>query len=271
MTTEITFTDLEANICSISRLIEEDKLYFVQMAGPPLFAALLAKRTHAPNVGYLVEEGAITPSPSFPLPRMMLGAGRSHFRSVAWEGMNIVDAHSCLGYADYGILSAVQIDKYGNFNSTILGQDYDKPDRRFGGPGGANEIASTVWRTIIMTKLEKRKFVEKCDFVSSPGYIDGSPGARERAGMPPNTGPYKVVTERAIFGFDEETHVMRLEAVAPWITVDEVLERMEFKPLIAEKLDVLQPPTEEELAIIRAEIDPGGYTLSRGEWITATV
>lgn len=271
MTTEITFTDLEANICSISRLIQEDKLYFVQMAGPPLFAALLAKRTHAPNVGYLVEEGAITPSPSFPLPRMMLGAGRSHFRSVAWEGMNIVDAHSCLGYADFGILSAVQIDKYGNFNSTILGEDYDKPDRRFGGPGGANEIASTVWQTIIMTKLEKRKFVEKCDFVSSPGYIDGTPGARERAGMPPGTGPYKVVTERAIFGFDEETHVMRLEAIAPWVTLDEVLERMEFKPLIAEKLDVLQPPTEEELAIIRAEIDPGGYTLSRGEWITATV
>jgi glutaconate CoA-transferase subunit B len=269
--TELTFTDLEQNICTIANMIEEDKLYFVQMAGPPLFAILLAKRMRTPEVGFLVEEGAIAPSPSFPLPRMMLGAARSHYRSVAWEGMNIVDAHAALGYVDWGILSAVQIDKFGNFNSTFLGKDYDHPDRRFGGPGGANEIASCCWGTIIMTKLEKRKFVERVDFVSSPGYIDGSPGAREKVGLPANTGPYRVVTERALFGFDEKTHMMRLDAIAPWITLDEVLERMDFKPLIAEPLGVMPPPTEEELTIIRAEIDPGGYTLNRGEWLTVTV
>ena len=81
--TELTFTDLEQNICTIANMIEEDKLYFVQMAGPPLFAILLAKRMRTPEVGFLVEEGAIAPSPSFPLPRMMLGAARSHYRSVA--------------------------------------------------------------------------------------------------------------------------------------------------------------------------------------------
>jgi glutaconate CoA-transferase subunit B len=62
------------------------------------------------------------------------------------------------------------------------------------------------WQTIIQTRLDPRKFVERCDFSSSPGYIDGTPGARERAGLPAGTGPWKVVTERAIFGFDEETH-----------------------------------------------------------------
>jgi glutaconate CoA-transferase subunit B len=86
--------------------------------------------------------------------------------------------------------------------------------------------------------------------------------------MPAGTGPYLVVTERAIFGFDEKSHMMRLQAVAPWISVEEVLARMEFKPLIAQPLEELAPPSEEELAILRAEIDPGGYTLSRGEWIT---
>ena len=271
MTQEITFTDIEANICTIARMTEEDKLYFVQMWGPPLFAVLLAKRMRLPNVGYWVEEGAISPSPEFPLTRQMLSPSRSHYRSVAWASMNVVFAHAALGHADYGILSAVQVDRFGNFNSSILGTDYEKPERRFGGPGGANEIASLCWRTIIMTKLEKRKFVERVDFISSPGYLDGTPGARERAGLPPNTGPYKIVTERALFGFDEKTHQMRLDAVAPWSSVEDVLERMEFKPLIADKLDVLEPPTAEELTIIRAEIDPAGYTLNRGERLTATV
>jgi glutaconate CoA-transferase subunit B len=268
MSETLTFTDIEANICAVARLIEEDKLYFVQMAGPPLMAVLMAKRMRTPDVGYVVEEGAVAPSPTFPLWRMMLGASRSHYRSVCWTGMNTVDFHATLGYMDYGVLAAVQVDKYGNLNSTVIGGSYEKPERRFGGPGGGNEIASQCWRIIVMTKLEKRKFVEKLDFMSSPGYLDGSSGARERAGMPAGTGPYLVVTERALFGFDEKSHMMRLQAVAPWISAEEVLARMDFKPLIADPLEELAPPSEEELAILRAEIDPGGFTLNRGEWIT---
>jgi glutaconate CoA-transferase subunit B len=271
MTREFTFTDIEAHVCTVSRMIEEDKLYFVQMWGPPLFAVLLAKRTRIPGVGFWVEEGAIAPSPQFPLHQMMLSPSRAHYRSVAWESMNTVFAHLALGHADYGLLSAVQVDRFGNFNSTILGTDYDRPERRFGGPGGANEIASQCWRTVVMTKLEKRKFVDRVDFISSPGYLDGTPGARERAGLPPNTGPYKIVTERAVFGFDEKTHHMRLDALAPWSSVEDVLERMAFKPLIADKLEVLEPPADEELTIIRAEIDPEGYTLNRGQWLKVTV
>jgi glutaconate CoA-transferase, subunit B len=268
MSETLTFTDAEANICTVARLVQEDKLYFVQMSGPPLMAILMAKRMRTPNIGYVVEEGAVAPSPTFPLWRMMVGASRSHYRAVCWTGMNAVDFHAGLGYMDYGVLAAIQIDKYGNLNSTMLGGSYEKPERRFGGPGGGNEIASQCWRIIVMTKLEKRKFVEKVDFMSSPGFLDGSRGARERAGMPAGTGPYLVVTERALFGFDEKSHVMRLQAVAPWISVEEVLARMEFKPLIAEPLERLLPPTQEELAVLRAEIDPGGSTLSRGEWIT---
>jgi glutaconate CoA-transferase subunit B len=119
-----------------------------------------------------------------------------------------------------------------------------------------------------MTKLESRKFVNKLDFMSSPGYLDGTPGARERAGLPANTGPYKVITQEALFDFEEETHQMRLIAMMPWVTQEEVLSKMEFEPLIADKLERMEPPTEEELTIIRAEIDPGGLTVSRGEWFT---
>lgn len=263
---ELSFTDVEANICTVANLVEEDKLYFAQMAGAPLMAILLAKYTRTPEVGYVVEEGAVAPNPSFPLPRMMLGASRSHYRSVAWYGMNIVDSHAALGFMDYGLLACLQVDKYGNFNSTFLGGTYDQPERRFGGPGGANEIASQCWRTLLMTKLQRRKFVNNVDFVSSPGYLDGSEGARERAGLPPNTGPYRVITQHALFDFEEKTRQMRLIALMPWMTKDEVLAEMEFEPLIADELGTMTPPTEEQLTIIRSLIDPGGLTVSRGEW-----
>lgn len=264
----LSFTDIEATICHIAHIIEEDKLYFVQMAGAPLMALLLAKRLRTPSVGYVVEEGAVCPDPDFPLPRMMLGASRSHYRAVQWTGMNAVDAHAALGFMDYGLLAALQVDRYGNFNSTYIGGTYDHPERRFGGPGGANEIASQCWRTIIMTKLQRRKFVEKVDFVSSPGYLDGSPGAREGVGLPPNTGPWRIVTAEATFGFDEGSRQMRLDAIAPWISVDEVLEKMEFHPLIAGDLGKMDLPSEEELKVIRADLDPGGLSTSRGEWMT---
>jgi glutaconate CoA-transferase subunit B len=268
MSDQLSFTDIEANICTIANLIEEDKLYFAQMAGAPLMAILLAKHSRTPNVGYVVEEGAVAPSPTFPLPRMMLGASRSHYRSVAWFGMNIVDAHAALGFMDYGLLACLQVDRFGNFNSTHIGGTYEQPERRFGGPGGANEIASQCWRTLLMTKLERRKFVNKLDFMSSPGYLDGSPGARERAGLPANTGPYKVITQEAMFDFDEETRQMRLIATMPWTTVDEVLARMEFKPLVAANVERMEPPNDEQLETIRTLLDPGGLAVSRGEWIT---
>jgi glutaconate CoA-transferase subunit B len=264
---ELSFTDVEANICTVANLVEEDKLYFAQMAGAPLMAILLAKYTRTPDVGYVVEEGAVAPNPSFPLPRMMLGASRSHYRSVAWYGMNVVDSHAALGFMDYGLLACLQVDKYGNFNSTFLGGTYDQPERRFGGPGGANEIASQCWRTLLMTKLQRRKFVNNVDFVSSPGYLDGSEGARERAGLPSNTGPYRVITQDALFDFDAKTRQMRLIAMMPWMTKDEVLAEIEFEPLIADQLGTMAPPTEEQLTIIRSSIDPGGLTVSRGEWI----
>jgi len=160
----------------------------------------------------------------------------------------------------------VQVDQHGNFNSTFSGGDFDHPARRFGGPGGATEIAALCWRTVLMTRLQKRKFVNKLDFMSSPGFLDGSSGARERAGMPCGTGPYRVVTERAMFGFDGATRRMQLIGVAPWSSVDDVLSEMEFEPLVASELRVLDPPTDEELEVLRTQVDPTGRTIA-GEWI----
>jgi glutaconate CoA-transferase subunit B len=168
---------------------------------------------------------------------------------------------------DYGILLTLQTDPYGNINSSFLGGDFYHPGRRFGGAGGANEIASLCWRTILHCPQEKRKFVKKMDFITSPGYLDGSLHARERAGLPAGTGPYRIVTPEAVFGFDEKTHYMKLLATAEWVEVKDVLEKMDFEPMIAPNLERLEPPTEEELEVLRVYIDPGGGTIGEGKWI----
>jgi glutaconate CoA-transferase subunit B len=182
--------------------------------------------------------------------------------------MNTVNWFASNGLFEYGILGGLQIDQWGNFNSGFLGGDYYHPKRRYGGPGGANEIASLCWRTIIITDQEKRKFVKKPDFISSPGYLDGSPNARERAGMPRNTGPYRVVTGKAMFGYDDETHKMKLLAIAPWVKLEDVLAEMDFEPIMPEHLEQMVPPTEEELDILRVAVDPGAQSIAKGEWIT---
>ena len=267
MSEPLSFTDSEYNICITSRLLEEDKLYWVAIGGPPLVAIRLAKQLHAPKIAYVVEDGTIAPEGPAAMPEFMTGGGAGAFRAVAWTNMNTVGLHAALGYMDYGVLAAVQIDQFGNFNSTFIGGTYDHPVRRFGGPGGANEIASMCWRTIIITKLQRRKFVTKLDFMSSPGFLDGTPRARERAGMPPDTGPYRVITEDATFGFDEETHRMQIVGLPPWSSVESVAAKMEFAPLVAGEIEAVVPPTDEELSALRAVVDPTGRTLSRGEWM----
>jgi len=260
------FTDNEAIITCTARLLEADQLYFVAIGGPPLLAVLLARQLHAPSIAYVVEDGTIAPQVELPAPPFMIGAGMASSRAVAWTDINTVDFHASRGYIDCGVLAAVQVDAHGNFNSTFVGGTYDQPERRFGGPGGATEIASLCWRTILMTRLQRRKFVPSLDFTSSPGYLDGSPRARERVGLPAGTGPYRVVTERAIFGFDDATRRMTLLAVAPWSSVDDVLSDMAFEPLVADPLETLEPPTDHELDILRTQVDPSGRTIA-GDWI----
>jgi glutaconate CoA-transferase, subunit B len=265
----ITFTEAEHQICTVARMIEEDKIYYVTAGGPPLLSMLLAMKFQASKATYVLENGTIGPKPILPLdPFMTLISSKSDRHSVMWTSMNMVNWFAGCGFFDCGILGGIQIDQYGNFNSAFLGGDYDHPERRFGGPGGANEIAALCWKTILMTDQQKRKFVKQADFVSSPGYLDGSPDARQRAGMPGGTGPYRVVTGQAMFGYDETTRRMKLLAVAPWLTVEDVLREMDFEPVMADPVEKMDCPTEEELDILRVQLDPMGQSISKGEWIT---
>jgi len=198
-------------------------------------------------------------------PVMTMVSSRSAYRALAWGTMNTAGNHAQVGLMDYGILNTLQVDQHGNINSTAIGE-YGAGARRFGGPGGADSIAALCWRTILMTDQEARKFVERVDFISSPGFLDGSEGARERVGLPPDTGPYRVVTPWGMYDYEERK--LRLIAVAPWVTVEQVLAECQHKPVVVADVGTLPGPTEAELEILRTELDPRGQnTAERSAWI----
>src|SRR5512147_1811046 len=243
----IEFTDTEFMIAQGARLIEDGKTIFVGW-GIPQVVAMLAQKLYVPNVTQLFEFGAIGPQSVLPFVRGTMGGPQNTYRSLQWLNMNWAFSYSATGYMDYGMLGALQIDPYGNINSTYLGGTFAGPARRFAGSGGGNQVASHCWRTIIVIKHEGRRFVPKVDFVTSPGYLTG-PGAREKAGLPAGTGPYRVVTSKALFGFDGRTRKMILLSVLRGLSPDEVVREMAFRPRIAAAIDEIAPPTDEELRL----------------------
>ena len=267
MTKATSFSEREMQICTAARMIEDGKTYWVAGGGGPMYAILMGKKLYAPNAQYITEDGVIAPEPMLPFdPIMTMVSARAGYRALAWGTMNTAANHAQLGLMDYGILNTLQVDQYGNINSTIIGA-YGERMRRFGGPGGADSIAALCWRTILMTDQEKRKFVERVDFISSPGFLDGTPGARERAGLPRGTGPWRVVTPWAAYDYSEERR-LRLIARAPWVTVEQILEECECKPLVADQVGTLDTPTDEELDILRSQLDVAGqFSGARGIWV----
>ncbi len=256
------FTEAEFMIAQCARLLENQKTAFIGF-GMPQVAAILAQRIQAPQLVQVFEFGAVGPTPLTPFVRNTMGGPSNCYRSIAWTSMNQIFAQAQVGLVDYGVLGATQIDLYGNINSTMLGEDYGKPKKRFPGSGGANEVASYCWKTIVIMMHEGRRFVPRVDFVTSPGYLDGSPGARERAGLPAATGPWRVVTSKALFGFDDVSKKMTLLGVLRGLAPEQVLAEMDFTPLVAPPVEELPPPTNEELRILREEIDPGRTIIGR--------
>jgi glutaconate CoA-transferase subunit B len=260
------FNEREHVICQVARLVEEKYIYWVGGGGEPLSTVLLAKRVYAPNLQYLTEDGVVGPEAVVPFdPLMTMISSRANYRALQWATMNYAADIAHLGYVDYGILNTLQVDRFGNVNSTVVGKYEGGEGRRFGGPGGADTIAALAWRTILMTDQQKRKFVDRVDFISSPGFLDG-PGAREKNGLPPNTGPWRVYTPWAMFGYDIDCQ-LQLQAISPFVTVEMVLSEMDFTPKIARTLGTLEVPTEEELLVLRTQIDVAGQTTDRGRWI----
>jgi glutaconate CoA-transferase subunit B len=168
------------------------------------------------------------------------------------------------GLVTYAFLGGAQIDRYGNLNSTMIGDDYHNPRTRLPGSGGANELASLAWKTLIIMNHSRRRFVEKVDFITTPGYLDG-PGARERAGLPPGNGPHLVFTELGIFDFEQESKRMRLKSLLPGVSREKVIAETGFELLISDHVSREEEPTQEELRALREDVDPWRVVLSRGD------
>lgn len=256
----VEFTDTEFMIVHAARLLEDKKTFFVGF-GLPQIVAILAQKMYTPDIVSVFEFGAIGPHAVTPFVRGTMGGPKNTHRSIQWSNMNTAFSYSATGYIDYGMLGAAQIDKHGNINSTMLGNNFDSPDRRFPGSGGGNQVASYCWKTIIVMKHEPRRFVERVDFLTSPGFLKGGK-SREKSGLPAGTGPWKVVTSKAVFGFDNDSRVMRLEGVVRGLTADAVIRGMGFTPEIASPVHELSPPSETELDLLRNDIDPSRIIIS---------
>lgn len=255
MMSESTYNSTELLICIASRQMPDRVTAFIG-TGIPMLAASLAQRMHAPDLVAIFEFGG-TGARLKKLPRAV-GESRTFYRAVAASGICDIMETAARGFVDYGFLGGAQVDPYGNLNSTIIGSQHHPPKVRLPGSGGANDVGSLCWRNIIIIRHDTRRFVPQVDFVTTPGYLTG-PGAREAAGLPPGTGPVAVVSTLALLGFDEETKRMKLLATHPGVMVDQVVENTGFELIIPDEVGQNEPPTAEELRILRTEVDPGGF------------
>jgi glutaconate CoA-transferase subunit B len=254
-----TYNPMELMICCAARMLENGRTVAVG-TGAPCAAAMLAQRTTAPDLVIFFEAGGVAPQlPTMPI---SVGDSRTFYRGVMATSMADVMETCQRGMMDYTFLGGAQIDAHGNLNSSMIGKEYSRPKVRLPGSGGANDLASFCWRILVVTNHDRRRFVEKLDFLTTPGYLTG-PGAREAAGLPPNTGPYRVITDLAILGYHEETKRMEILSLHPGITLEQVQENTGFKLGVRQPLQTTEPPTTAELLILRDEVDPFRYIIGR--------
>jgi glutaconate CoA-transferase, subunit B len=250
MAAELDYTSFELMAVTGARELKDGEIVAVGL-GLPVVASFLAKRTHAPNLTILLELGVVDPEP------IDIGSGLSDPRfwyrakvHTSFADMLGMVLHK--GLVDVGFLGGLEVDAYGNLNTTLLGDPKGK-FRRFTGSGGGNDLASCARRTVIIIRHDVRKLKETVSFITSPGYLRGV-GDREKAGLA--GGPARVITDKAVFGFDPETKRMRLEAIHPNTTLEDVLSNMAFQPVVPSHVPETEPPTAEQLRLIREEIDP---------------
>jgi glutaconate CoA-transferase subunit B len=250
---------MEMMICVAARELEDGATAGVG-TGAPCAAAMLAQKTNAPNLVIMFEAGGVNPI----LPEMPISVGdsRTFYKAVMASGMCEIMETSCRGFVDYTFLGGAQIDMYGNLNSTMIGDDHAHPKVRLPGSGGANDFASFCWRMMVLTVQDVRRFVEKVDFVTTPGWITGG-DSRAKAGLPLDAGPYKIITNMGVMDFEPESKRMRVISVSPGYSFEDIQENCGFELLQALKIVDTKPPTEEELRILREEVDPYRYIIGR--------
>jgi glutaconate CoA-transferase, subunit B len=253
------YNTMELMICTAARELPDGSSVAVG-TGAPCAAAMLAQKTHAPNLLIIFEAGGIGPL----LPEMPISVGDSRTIWKAIMASSMTDAMEtfCRGLVDYTFLGGAQIDMYGNINSTRVGPDHQKPKVRFPGSGGANDFGSFCWNMMMLTPQDSKRFVEKCTFITTPGYLQGG-DSREKAGLAKGTGPYRVITNMAVMGFDPESKRMMILSINPGYSEQDVQNNCGFELLKAKKIKETHPPTKHDLEVLRQQVDPYRYIIGR--------
>ena len=220
--------------------------------GVPLLAAVLAQKIHSPDLIIAVEGGSIGPEPKAGRLPISTNEMRVAHRATMLPGITDTFLFAQRGFLEVGFVGGAQIDRYGNLNSSVVGP-FSLPRVRLPGSGGANDIISSCHRVIVATMHEQRRFVPKVDFITSPGFLQGGSSRRDAGLIFGRVS--RVVTDLGIMGFDEATKEMRLEALHPGATIEDVVDKTGFELLFAEEIPVTEAPTVEELAVLRS-LDP---------------
>jgi glutaconate CoA-transferase subunit B len=257
--TDAAFSKSEMMIVAAARALEGQHVCFVGV-GLPNIAVNLAQRTVAPDLELVYEAGVFGARPQ----RLPLSIGDP---TIVTGSTAVVSMLELFGYylqgglIDVGFLGAAQIDRFGNINTTVIG-DYAAPRTRLPGSGGACEIAINARQVFVIMRQSTRSFVERIDFRTSPGNLGGAEQAERirREGGWLGRGPSVVVTDVGIYRFDDAGE-MRLESLHPGATLDEARATVGWDLKVADPLAATTPPTDDELRLIREELDPGGvYT-----------
>lgn len=250
------YSSAELMTIHAARLLRDGDVVFVGV-GLPNLACNLARRTHAPGLYMIYEAGVIGARPA----RLPLSIGDPTLVSGAAAVCSMYDVFTLYlqrGNVDVGFLGGAQIDRYGNINATVIG-DYNHPKVRLPGSGGSMEIAAWANRCYIITPHQKRRFPEKVDFQTSAGFhYQGSD--RHQAEVR-GAGPQAVVTNLGILEPDSNGELI-LTALHVGISLEQVKENTGWPIRVAEQLRYTDPPTEQELRILREELDPGKIYLA---------
>jgi glutaconate CoA-transferase subunit B len=223
-----------------------------------MIAAMLAQRTHAPNLLLFFEAGGI--GPEMPVLPISVGDSRTFYSAVAASSMHDSMAMAQAGYIDYGFLGGAQIDTFGNLNTTVIGS-YEHPKVRLPGSGGANDVGTLCHKTIILMRQDKHRFLEHIDFLTTPGYLQGF-DSRVKAGLPVGSGPYRVISQLGVYGFDNESKHMMLLSLHPGVTIEQIKENSGFEIDIPDRVTVTMPPFQKELQFLK-KIDPAGMVIGK--------
>lgn len=247
------YTPAEMMIIAASRALQGTRSVLVGV-GRPNIACNLARRTVAPDIDLVYESGVMGARPErLPIsigdPTLVTGAAMvmpmADFFLYYLQGRRIAAA----------LLGTAQIDRWGNLNTTVIGSYY-QPKVRLPGSGGACDIALNVQRIMVITELSRRTFVERVDFITTPGHRP-DPG-QEKFADPPTRGPEVVVTDKGVFGFPPPEREMILTGLYPGVELAQVLSEVGWELKVSSDLKRLDPPRRRELSILREELDPEG-------------